>query len=24
VTGPSNPDIYDDGGVWKTAHEMKH
>ena len=24
VTGPSNPDIYDDGGAWKTAHEMKH
>ena len=24
VTGPSNPDIYDDGGAWKSAHEMTH
>jgi nitrite reductase (NO-forming) len=24
VTGPQNPDVYDDGGVSKTAHEMSH
>ncbi len=24
VTGPSNVDVYDDGGVSKTAHEMTH
>jgi nitrite reductase (NO-forming) len=24
VTGPANPDIYDDGGAWKMAGNMRH